>query len=155
MNIKKFNQFLNEGYFIQQEDKNTSSTIGVKPKDKEKAIELMKGENVKLTDTGDSIDGYDILDTGSGNKTILALTILQKEGDLDVLDTEKLKESVDLRKNVNEDLENHSSDDFYYKDEVTSLCWRLFSKIRKGDINDWDNLNNYVESELLQIKQKR
>jgi hypothetical protein len=45
--------------------------------------------------------------------------------------------------------------DSYYKDEVTSLCWGLFSKIKKGEINNWKELNNYVESELLTIKENR
>lgn len=44
--------------------------------------------------------------------------------------------------------ENFTGDKKYTKDEVTSLCWRLFPKIRSGEIKDWVELNSYVENEL-------
>lgn len=41
-----------------------------------------------------------------------------------------------------------SIDKKYTKDEVTSLCWKLFPKVRSGEIKDWVELNSYIENEL-------
>lgn len=147
MSIKKFEQFINEGYNLNTLksyiDKGNKLWVRVDPNvdypGKESDHEDLE---VKDIDVEDIHDGTIAVESPSGEQIFI------QHDDI-------IKTITDTQKNVSEDLENHSSDDFYYKDEVTSLCWRLFSKIRKGDINDWYNLNNYVESELLQIKQKR
>ena len=75
------------------ENKSIPNSIGIISNKTKRALEILSDKNIKPNPLNKNIKGFDVYDLGTPNNVILALTLLQKNK-IKVLDTERLKESV-------------------------------------------------------------
>jgi len=137
--VKDFNSFKAALGESVNENKNIPNSIGIISNKAKRALEILSDKNIKAHPLNKNIKGFYVYDLGTPNNVILALTLLQKNK-IKVLDTERLKESVNEDNTISLAQAYHVAMDQVDYDE-------LGSEVDRKEFKDYFNIPNNADED--------